>query len=122
MNPRYVLEFLRHHRSTDKPRETLTCEIRLVCSGKLYADPPNNVLSRVLLREPFGLFVAESWEGNPNHYPQELALRARIPIVQERSKIASTEFYPLEEVAQDLAALLTLLCRRLITVAGVVST
>jgi len=123
MNARYVLDFLRQAHPTDAG-ETLGCEFRLLCSGQLYSggDPNKNILSRVLLKEPFGLFVAAPIMTDISKpYPQELALRLSVEPVSEQNALVQRSFHPHWEIAFDLAALLTLLCRRLITVAGLVS-
>ncbi len=123
MDPNHVLHFLRQ--STPPPEQNvLACEFRLICSGQLYAGPNpwQNILSRVLLKEPFGLFVALPHMVDISmSYPQELALRIGVQRVDEQKGSVSIQGYPIWDIAFDLAALLTLLCRRLITVAGLAS-
>jgi hypothetical protein len=70
--------------------------------------------ARILLRLPVELLVASQ---PYDEYPQELVLRFVAPLVKETSGISTHLYYPDEEIASDLAALLTLLCRRLVTVA-----
>jgi hypothetical protein len=93
-------------------------EYRLICSGMFY---PSHFLSdwshsdgaRILLSLPFELLVAS----RPyDSYPQELVLRFVAPHVTETEGNRSQSFYPDQEIASDFAALLTLLCRRLVTV------
>ncbi|MDX2039570.1 MAG: hypothetical protein SFX72_23225 [Isosphaeraceae bacterium] len=94
-------------------------EYRLLCSGMLY---PSHFLSdwsksdgaRILLSMPIHLLVAsQPFED----YPQELVLRFAAPLVTESNGVMTHLYHPDKEVAFDLAALLTLLCRRLVTVA-----
>jgi hypothetical protein len=55
---------------------------------------------------------------NPFHeFPQELALRFSAPLTTEKHGNSTSVFYPDDEIARDVAALLTLLLRRLVTVA-----
>jgi hypothetical protein len=50
--------------------------------------------------------------------PQELALRFRAPQVTEQHGNSISIFYPADEIARDIAAVLSVLLRRLITVAA----
>ncbi|MBX9790849.1 MAG: hypothetical protein K2Y37_18175 [Pirellulales bacterium] len=115
-----ILRFL-----TDTDATVIDVEYRLLCSGTLY---PANVQgdwrksdgARILLREPFNLIVASQ---PYDDYPQELALRFTTKVVSEQhesgGKVTSLRsFVPDDEIAADLAALLSLLGRRLVTVAG----
>lgn len=93
-------------------------EYRLVCSGTLFPDPfvgdwSRSDRARILLEEPFGLLVAsQPFE----EYPQELVLRFSVATVSEQDGSVSRSYLPDEAIASDIAALLTLLCRRLIMV------
>jgi hypothetical protein len=51
-------------------------------------------------------------------YPLELAIQLTVPLVEEKLETAIRMYHPDDEVVGDLAALLSLLCRRHITVAG----
>lgn len=72
-----------------------------------------------MLDKPLLLFVTS----RPfDDYPLELALQLTVPLVKEEelSKLGASihMYHPDEEVVRDLTASLSLLCRRLITVAG----
>jgi hypothetical protein len=89
-------------------------EYRLLCSGSLYngnvttADWRKSDATRFLLRKPFELFVCS----HPfDEYPQELSLSFKTGSLLTNG-ISYYDF----EIVQDLAALLSLFCRRLITV------
>ncbi len=93
-------------------------EYRLICSGTLYpvdflGDWTKSDSARVLLRLPVELLVASQ---PYDEYPQELALRFVSILVSESSGSTSHSYFPDVEIASDLAALLTLFCRRLVTV------
>ncbi|MBN2022980.1 MAG: hypothetical protein JW809_09310 [Pirellulales bacterium] len=94
-------------------------EYRLVCSGTLFprdfpGDWNRSDTARVLLSLPVELLVAS----RPyDSYPQELVLRFVVPLVSETDGKISHSYHPDQETASDVAALLTLLCRRLVTVA-----
>jgi hypothetical protein len=99
-------------------KDSKRVEYRLICSGTLY---PANILgdwsrsdvARILLGLPVELLVAS----RPfDEYPQELVLRFVTPLVHETDGSVSHSYYPDLEIASDVAALLTLLCRRLVTV------
>jgi hypothetical protein len=98
--------------------ESVRVEYRLVCSGTLvpshfHGDWSHSDGARILLRLPVELLVAS----RPyEHYPQELVLRFIAPLVSETNGSVHHQYHPDGEVAADLAALLTLFCRRLITV------
>lgn len=124
--PMHVLHFLEDPKCERKPEDFLHAEYRLLCSGILYrsclGDWTKSETSRILLDEPLLLFVVS----RPfDDYPLELALQLTVPRVkeEEKNKLGTRihMYYPDEEVARDLAALLSLLFRRLITVAGKVS-
>jgi hypothetical protein len=118
-----VLEYLRDPKCEYKPKDSLFAEYRLLCSGTLHrlclGDWSKSEVARILLDEPLLLFVAS----RPfDDYPLELALQLTVPQVTEKDETKSGSsthmYYPDDEVVRDLAALLSLLCRRLITVAG----
>jgi hypothetical protein len=119
----YVLQYLDDPKCEKKPSQALHAEYRLLCSGTLHHDCIGDYTKsegvRILLNEPLLLFVAS----RPfDDYPLELALQLTVPQVEERNETSlGTSFFtfhPDEEVVSDLAALLSVLCRRLITVAG----
>ncbi len=119
----YVLEYLSDPKCERNPKNSLRSEYRLLCSGTLYrdvvGDPLKSEVARILLDEPLMLFAAS----RPlDDYPLELALEVTVPQVMEvqQTKLgpSSNLFHPDFDVARDLAALLSLLCRRLITVSG----
>jgi hypothetical protein len=116
----HVLDFLAgpYNKHSD---DVATFEYRLLCSGELYngnvmtTDWRKSDTTRFLLRTPFKLFVCS----HPfDEYPQELSLTFRTGLVTEqRGRTSFASYFDLE-IAQDLAALLSLFCRRLITVAA----
>lgn len=121
----YVLEYLSDPKCEKNPEHALSAEYRLLCSGTLYRDIggdwSKSEVARILLDEPLVLFAAS----RPfEDYPLELVVQLTVPQVEERTGVGlglATHSYlhhPNDEVASDLAALLSLLCRRLITVAG----
>jgi hypothetical protein len=126
----YVLQYLKQSQQSrsGSDEETVEVEYRLACSGELYnrrvitADWRKSDITRVLLREPFELFVV----GHPfDEYPQELCVRLKLSYVTEkkdwRGILSTSTFLPDEEVVQDLSSILSLLARRLISVAGKIS-
>jgi hypothetical protein len=122
----YILDFLkRWSRSKRAQRGMDTFEYRLLCSGELYNsnvstfDWRKSDATRILLRSPFTLVVcSQPFED----FPQEIALRFSAPLVSETEGISTLTLCPDTEISGDLAALLTLYCRRLITVAAKVRT
>ncbi len=100
-------------------KDSVRVEYRLLCSGMLFpthlvGDWSKSDAARILLSLPIELLVAS----RPyDEYPQELVLRFVARLVKETGGISTHLYYPDEEIASDLAALLTLLCRRLVTVA-----
>ena len=104
------------------PPEADEVEYRLVCSGILHRDLGSDWTKcdagRLLLGEPFTIVIAHF---PLDHYPQELAVRFSVRGVTETNGMCSYSFLPDLEIVSDLAALLTLLCRRLITVGPKVS-
>ncbi|HEY2828460.1 MAG TPA: hypothetical protein VGJ04_12735 [Pirellulales bacterium] len=122
----YVIDYLAEPTCNSRSVQLLTTEYRLLCSGILYrdvvGDPYKSELSRILLNEPLVLFALN----RPlDQYPLELAIVLTTPLVEEKLLAGDFEstfsFHPSDEVVGDLAALLSLLCRRLITVSGKVS-
>ena len=99
---------------------TVEVEYRLVCSGcltpaNIAGDPTRSDVARILLREPFTLLVAS----RPyDRYPQELVMRFSTEYITEPDGPYSHSFFPHAEIARDVAALLSLYCRRLVTVFG----
>jgi len=115
----HVLRYLSDPKCEQKPEESVFAEYRLLCSGTLHRDIlgdwSKSEVARILLDEPLLLFAAS----RPfDDHPLELVLHLSVPQVQETGDNYTSSYYPDDEVARDLAALLTLLCRRLITVAG----
>ncbi len=100
-------------------------EFRLLCSGLLYdgtvqtAEWYKSDICRFILQGPITVFNCSS---PMDAFPQELMLQVGIRRVEETTqgdgKLPKhmTSFVPDAEVAEDLAAILTLLLRRLITV------
>jgi len=101
-------------------KDAVLFEYRLLCSGMFY---PTNFLgdwshsdgARILLSMPVHLLVASQ---PYDDYPQELSLRFVASMVHETDGRSSSMFYPDREIADDFAALLTILCRRLVTVSA----
>jgi hypothetical protein len=95
-------------------------EYRLICSGMFYpghflGDWGHSDGARILLSLPVELLVAS----RPyDDYPQELVLRFVAPLVSETEGRIPHSYHPDLELASDVAALLTLLCRRLVTVSA----
>jgi hypothetical protein len=119
----HVLEYLSDPQSRKEPKNSLTAEYRLLCSGTLHhaclGDYSKSEGARILLNHPLRLFVVS----RPfDDYPLELALQLTVPLAEEseQTRLGSMtySFHADDEVARDVAALLCLLCRRLITVAG----
>jgi len=122
----FVIDYLADPTCKSHSAELLTAEYRLLCSGVLYrdvvGDPYKSEISRILLDEPLVLFALN----RPlNEYPLELALVLTIARAEEKlvggNVESSYSFHPSDEVVSDIAALLSLLCRRLITVSGKVN-
>src|SRR3990172_5564515 len=117
----YVLNLLKGGEFANGQGTPVSFEYRLLCSGELYnsrvltADWRKSDATRILFRGAFSLVVCS----HPFHdYPQELCLRLSAPSVIESHGAAISMFFPDEDIARDLAALLSLFLRRLITVAG----
>jgi len=117
----YLLDYLRNPEFKKSPDNFVTVEYRLLCSGELYNgkvdtfDWRKGTATRLLLTFPFELTVVSQ----PfNDYPQELALQFKVQQVTETKGKAFFMYTPDDEIVRDFAALLSLLCRRLITVAA----
>lgn len=115
----YVLDYLADPKCQKQPKDSLHAEYRLLCSGTLHreilGDYSKSEVARIVLDEPLLLFVVS----RPfDDYPLELALHLTVPQAEEQEGNTTFMFHPDEEAVSDLAALLSLLCRRLITVAG----
>jgi hypothetical protein len=121
----HILNFLKKQGQKQTAGDFITCEYRLLCSGTIYnsdvltADWRKSDVTRLILISPFTVFVAS----HPfDDYPQELALRFTPELITKERKMDSFKgsmiFYPDEEIARDIAALLSLFCRRLITVSA----
>ena len=113
-----VLDFLRRS-FPDRSGEHTTVEYRLMCSGTLHrsiiGDWTRSDAARLISPTHFELFVCNA---RIDEYPQELALRFSCPSVREVYGTWAFDHRPDGEIAADLAALFTLFCRRLVTVAG----
>lgn len=117
----HILSFLKKRSQKQTIDDFITCEYRLLCSGTVYnsdvltADWRKSDATRLLLNSPFTVIVAS----HPfDDYPQELALRFTADRVTEERRLGYSTFYPDEEIARDIAALLCLFCRRLVTVSA----
>lgn len=122
MDPKYFLGFLAD--SDSSPDQRIVSEHRLVCSGQMYSgeNPFQSIFARVLLETPISLVVAIPMLADMRKsYPQEWALRMSVRMVGDQRPKMFRQHYPDVEIVSDMAAMLTLLCRRLITVAGRVS-
>ncbi|MBI4625434.1 MAG: hypothetical protein HY736_19715 [Verrucomicrobia bacterium] len=98
-------------------------EYRFALSGCAYnaeleGDPFKSSLGGLLLYEPFPLWkVGHSYDD----YPQELAAWIKVASITLQGKNIRSAATPHELAADEVAALLTLYLRRLVTVAGCVS-
>lgn len=115
----YLIDFLRGFPNLESAKEWVSFEYRLLCSGALYNanvrtfDWRKSDVTRILLESPFRLIVCS----RPlDDYPQEFALYFSSPLIIEKKGQTSSMFHPDDDIVRDLAALLTLLYRRLITV------
>ena len=101
-------------------QNSVRVEYRLICSGVFFpshflGDWSRSDGARILLHLPVELLVAS----RPyDDYPQELVLRFVAPLVTETEGSISHSYHPDSEIASDVAALLTVLCRRLVTVSA----
>jgi hypothetical protein len=94
-------------------------EYRVVCSGELYNgnvqtfDWRKSDATRRLLTLPFPLNVVSQ----PFHaYPQELSLRLPAPNITERTGNVHSTFTGDDDITEDVAVLLTVFLRRLLTI------
>lgn len=120
----HVLDYLADPRSKRRDKDALTADYRLLCSGIIHRDILGEwskcEISRFLTIPPLLLYVVS----RPfTDYPLELVLRVTVTCVEEEKQgqggvVMHSNFHPDAEVVRDLAALLTLYCRRLITVGG----
>lgn len=118
----YVLDLLkRSNLEATEASDGVAFEYRLLCSGEVYnanvitADWRKSDGTRLLATRPFLLSVCS----HPfDDYPQELSLRFRTTMVTETKGRTTSMFYADEEIARDLSSILSLLLRRLITVAA----
>src|SRR5262245_58629206 len=122
----HVLHYLTDPNCEKKTKNRLFAEYRLLCSGPLHHrcldDCSKSEGARILLCKPLLLFVVS----RPfDDYPLELALQLIVPEVTDgeltKHGKSFSIYHPDEDVVLDLAALLSLRCRRLITVAGKVN-
>lgn len=118
----HILDFLKSAREGvgRDNEDSIRVEYRLVCSGTLFPDNfmgdwSRSDVARILLRHPVELLVASRPYDN---YPQELVVRFVVSGVTETEGNSSLSYHPDQEIASDIAALLTLLCRRLVTVSA----
>ena len=120
----HLLNYLRKRNQEDRPpadasmKDEVLVEYRLISSGTLFPDHflgdwSKSDRARILLQCPVHLLVASQ---PYRMYPQELALRFCVSMLTEEEGNSWRSYDPDPEIASDLAALLTLLCRRLITV------
>ena len=116
----YVLDFLKGSRSQSQ-EDGVNFEYRLLCSGEIYnakvetSDWRKSDVACYLCELPFTLLAVR----NPSrHFPQELVLRFNAKRVGEQGGMALISFIPDEDIARDIAALLSVFFRRLVTVAG----
>src|SRR5258706_8346986 len=83
----YILDYLRDPDCKAHPKDSLTSEYRLLCSGTIYrdagSDPYKSEIARILLDKPFFLFaVSRPLE----EYPLELVLQITVPLVREEDQ------------------------------------
>jgi hypothetical protein len=118
----HILDFLKCKGIDLSEKDAVTFEYRLLCSGELYngdvetLDWRKSTASHLILTSPF--LINAPIQSSVN-YPQELALRFIFQsVTEERTKPfnISFTFYPDEEIAKDIAALLCIFFRRLVTV------
>ncbi|MGH9870650.1 MAG: hypothetical protein ACREAA_21140 [Candidatus Polarisedimenticolia bacterium] len=114
-----VLNFLKNSSSRPVELGLPISEYRLLCSGLVYNSEVFSVVwtqnraARCLSERPFELSVLGDEE-----YPQELILRIAAGMTSESGNGISIHRQADDEIAEDLAALLSLLLRRLITVSA----
>jgi len=118
-----LLSFLKQVGGTAEIRDRSKFEYHLVCSGRLFSgdvltfDWRKSDATRDLLTEPFVLLIA----GRADDFPQEIALRFTMGLEERtHSENSHSIGYFDEEIAGDIAALLTVLLRRLVSVGPMV--
>jgi hypothetical protein len=113
-----VMDFIRRS-FPDSSGDEKDFEYRLLCSGTLHreivGDWTRSDIARVLSPEYFELFICN---GRIEEYPQELSLQFSCPTVEEKYGNFHFSHRPHQEIVGDLAALLSLFSRRLVTVVG----
>jgi hypothetical protein len=116
----YVLDYLAGKYGFPSSANAVVSEYRLLCSGELYNGRVKRLdswrkydVTRHLLWQPFSLRVVSQPFQN---FPQELSLLITSPEVTETSGNFSLSLRADDDIAEDLAVLLTLLLRRLVTV------
>jgi hypothetical protein len=93
----YVLDYLSDPTCKEKPKDSLTSEHRLLCSGTVYrdvvGDPYKSEGARILLDDPLLLFAVS----RPlDEYPLELALEVTVPQVEELEQLKKGYRCPIE--------------------------
>ena len=117
----YILRYLKEKGSRDSDGQLIISEYRLLCSGELYNprvqtfDHRKSGVARRLILKPFELIVSSQ---PYDAYPQELTLRFASRYQTEGTDRFSLSLLPDDEIARDIAALLTLFSRRLVVVYG----
>jgi len=120
----FVIDLLKN-KFASPSKERIVSEYRLTCSGCLYNgnvetfDWTKSSTTRNLSNDYFQLFVASQPH---EHYPQELALLFSCPYTTSTHNNTTGQesftYRPDDEVASDLATLITLFARRLVTIAS----
>lgn len=117
-----ILNFLcaKNHSADEECDSRIETEFRLCCSGVLYpkgfmGDWRKSDGARLFLVEPFQLIVASR---QYDTFPQEFALRFQLNEIVDTKDNFTISSFPTAEIAEDIASLLTLFCRRLFTVGG----
>lgn len=117
----YLIPWLAALKSTEVQEDPYEVEYRLLCSGTLTtadtAQPgwEKNSSFGLLLHEPFHLIVASY---PLDSFPQEIAVRFPVFRVTQWIGMRGQTLWPDQEIAEDIATLLTVLTRRLVTVAA----
>ncbi|QDU62192.1 hypothetical protein Pan216_30590 [Planctomycetes bacterium Pan216] len=115
-----LLEYIRAAARAECKAESeyFEAEFRLLCSGTLYPDGIDGDWTksdgaRLLLVDPFQLIIASQ---PLNSFPQEIALRFKWCLETTIAGSTCSDSLQTKDIAGDIAALMTLLCRRLVTV------
>lgn len=120
----HILDWLRTWSQAKQDKEAITVEYRLICSGHVYngdvstADPDKSTACRLLLARPVQLLVVDGPPTASHRYLRELSLVLSCSLVRITEGNFTITLHPHEEIANDLAALLSLRFRRLVAVAG----